>query len=114
MTPEQYLSNQCRLHAGKNNAMCFHINVGNFKLKDGSFFRTGVPNGWSDLITILPNGIIFFCETKIAPRRPTKEQIEFINLIRKQKIVAGVAYTLDEYIELFDMARSEAPLDLPP
>ena len=39
MTPEQYLSNQCRLHAGKNNAMCFHINVGNFKLKDGSFLE---------------------------------------------------------------------------
>ena len=61
-----------------------------------SFLETGVPNGWSDSYYHLTKMVLYFSfvETKIAPRRPTKEQIEFINPYNvKQKIVAGVAYT---------------------
>lgn len=113
MTPEQALDARCKLYAGQRNAMCFHINVGKVKMNDGRFFDTGAPVGFSDLLTILPNGLTMYCETKIHPRKPTEKQIDFINLLRKRKVIAGVAYTVEEYIELFDLAMLGAQ-ELPP
>ena len=99
MTPEQVLDKNIMLYCGQRNWLCFHINVGKIKLPDGSYFQTGVPVGWPDLTIITDYGEVMFCETKIKPRKPTLEQINFINNLKSRHIRAFVAYTLEEFIE---------------
>lgn len=99
MTPEQALDKEIMLYCGEHNWLCFHINVGKVKLYDGSYFRTGVPKGWPDLIIIKDNGEIAFCETKIHPYKPTQEQLKFIAELKKRGFRAFVAYNLEEFIE---------------
>ena len=98
MTPEQALDKSIMLWCGEHNWLCFHINVGGGKLENGTYFRTGVPVGWPDLTIITDDGRVIFCETKIHPRKPTKEQINFIKNLRNRHIKAFVAYTLEEFI----------------
>jgi len=99
MTPEHALSKQIMLWCGEHNWLCFHINVGKIKLSDGTYFQTGVPKGWPDLTIITDDGRVIFCETKIHPRKPTQEQINFINMLNARGIKAFVAYSLEEFIE---------------
>lgn len=98
MTPEQALDKQIMLYCGQRNWLCFHINVGGGKLANGTFFQTGVPKGWPDLTIITDDGRVIFCETKIHPRKPTQNQLNFIAELNKRKFTAFVAYTLDEFI----------------
>lgn len=99
MTPEQILTKQIMLYCGGRNWLCFHVNVGKIKLPNGTFFQTGVPKGWPDLTIITDDGQVIFCETKIHPRKPTQEQLDFIANLRSRHIKAFVAYTLEEFID---------------
>lgn len=99
MTPEQALDHSIMLWCGKHNWLCFHINVGKFKLPNGTYFQTGVPVGWPDLTIITDDGRVIFCETKIKPRKPTQEQLNFIENLNSRGIKAFVAYTLEEFVE---------------
>lgn len=98
MTPEQALDHSIMLWCGEHNWLCFHINVGGGKLATGGYFRTGVPVGWPDLTIITDDGKVIFCETKIHPRKPTQEQLDFIKVLEERHIKAFVAYTLEEFI----------------
>lgn len=98
MTPEHRLSNAIRIYCGKQNWLCFHINVGKIKLKDGSYFTTGVPNGYPDLTIFTDTGTVIFCETKIHPRKPTEDQIKMIENLKARGFKAFVAYSLEEFI----------------
>ena len=98
MTPEQALDKSIMLYCGQRNWLCFHINVGGGKMQNGTFFQTGVPKGWPDLTIITDDGKVIFCETKIHPRKPTQEQLDFIENLRSRHIKAFVAYTLEEFI----------------
>jgi len=51
-----------------------------------------------DLTIITDDGRVIFCETKIHPRKPTQEQINFIANLQARNIKAFVAYTLEEFI----------------
>ena len=98
MTPEQALDKKIMLWCGEQNWLCFHINVGGGMLANGGYFHTGVPKGWPDLIIITDDGRVIFCETKIHPRSPTPEQINFINILTARGFKAFVAYSLEEFI----------------
>ena len=102
MTPEQALDKQIMLYCGQKNWLCFHINVGKFRMPDGTYFQTGVPKGWPDLTIIKDNGKIAFCETKIKPRKPTEEQLNFIKNLNNRGFNAFVAYDLEEFIKEID------------
>ena len=97
---EQALDKKIMLYCGSHDWLCFHANVGKVKLADGRFFSTGLPVGFPDLIIIKKNGEICFCETKIHPRKPTKEQENFINCLKNRGFNAFVAYSLNEFIAL--------------
>ena len=99
MTPEQALDKQIMLYCGEHNWLCFHINVGGGELKRGGYFRTGVPIGWPDLTILTDTGDVIFCETKIHPRKPTIDQIRFIENLNKRGFKAFVAYNLQEFID---------------
>lgn len=104
MTPEQALDKNIMLYCGTHDAICFHTNVGKIKFFDENqkkyrYFDTGLPKGWPDLIIITKKGNVFFCETKIHPRKPTMEQIKVITNLTMRGVLAFVCYSLEEFIE---------------
>jgi hypothetical protein len=98
MIPEKILSKQIQAVCGENNIICFDVNVGGGQLITGSYFRTGLPRGFSDLLLFTSNGKTAFIETKIKPRKPTQEQINFINTMKKRGFIAGVVYDINDFI----------------
>ena len=98
MIPEKILSKQIQAVRGENNIICFDVNVGGGQLITGSYFRTGLPRGFSDLLLFTSNGKTAFIETKIKPRKPTQEQINFINTMKKRGFIAGVVYDINDFI----------------
>lgn len=101
-TPEQRLTKEIMLFCSQQNWLCFHINVGKGYLikPDGSksYFQTGLPKGASDLWILTDDGKLIFCETKIHPRKPTPDQLNFISQMRARGFNAFVAYSLQEFI----------------
>lgn len=104
ITPEQALDKEIMIECGKRGWMCFHTNVGKIRFYDHiqgkeRFFDTGLPPGWPDLLILTKNGKSIFCETKIHPRKPTKDQVAMINNLKQRGFNAFVAYTLEEFKE---------------
>lgn len=87
------------IYCGEHNWLCFHTNVGKVQTIDGRMFDTGLPVGWPDLMILTDKGQAIYCETKIHPRKPTKEQIKTINILKERGFVAFVAYSLEEFIK---------------
>jgi len=96
-TPEQRLDKEIMLYCGEHNWMCFHCNVGSVLTADGKYFRTGLPVGFPDLLIIKHDGQVAFCETKIHPRKPTTQQLRFINTLKLRGFNAFVCYSLEEF-----------------
>lgn len=97
---ETDLMNEVRLAVSKAKCVIFRINVGKAVTKDGRFFSTGVPVGHSDLYGVRPDGRAFYIETKMHPRKPTKEQCKFLLRMIKQNACAGVAYSVEEALKI--------------
>lgn len=92
------------LWCGEHNWLCFHTNVGKVqfwddKIKDYRWFETGLPKGWPDLLIITDKGKTIYCETKIRPRKPTKDQLKVLRILKNRGCLAFVAYSLEEFIE---------------
>lgn len=73
---EHNIQNEIRIWCGQHNLLCFRCNVGKVKCIDGTWFDTGLPEGFSDLI-ILANGTVYFCEVKTRIGQQRQEQINF-------------------------------------
>ena len=104
MTPEQVLDKKIMLWCGQHNWLCFHTNVGKIKFydekqKEWRYFDTGLPVGWPDLMILTDNGKVIYCETKIHPRKPTKEQLNTIDVLVKRGFLAFVCYSVEQFIE---------------
>lgn len=80
----------------------FRSNVGKVKTADGRWFDTGLPKGHSDLYGFRPDGRVFYIETKMHPRKPTKEQLMFLKTVINKGAIGGVAYTLEEAISIME------------
>jgi len=96
---EHDLQNLIRLELSRLGYTVFRANVGKVKMKDGRWFDTGLPKGFSDLFAV-KDGRVYFIECKIHPRKPTAEQVQFIERMREQGCRAGVAYTVEEAMEI--------------
>lgn len=96
---EHDLQNSIRLKLSKEGYTTFRANVGKVKMQDGRWFDTGLPKGFSDLFAV-KDGRVYFIECKIHPRKPTAEQVQFIERMREQGCRAGVAYTVEEAMEI--------------
>jgi ribosomal protein L16/L10AE len=91
----------CRLWLTEQGFKVFRANVGNVRMSDGRYFNTGLPKGFSDMFAV-KNGRAYFFETKVKPNKPTKEQLNFIDVMRKQGCTAGVIYSLQELEKLIN------------
>lgn len=102
MTPEHRLMNEIRLWCGEHNYLCFRCNVGTYLLANGQYMDTGLPKGFSDLMIADTQGHMIFCECKIHPNKPSKEQVEFLNQMRMRGFRGDVFYSLDQFIRFVE------------
>jgi len=80
MLKESNILKSIRLWCGQNNILCFRCNVGKFKTDNG-WIDTGLPNGWSDLVLLLPKGRFVFVECKNATGKLREDQVRFANAV---------------------------------
>lgn len=97
---EMDLLNAIRLKLQERGCLTFRINVGSGVTKHGNYFSTGVKPGFSDICGVRHDGKAFFIETKVAPRKPTKEQCNFLLSVIKHNACGGVAYTVQDAIDI--------------
>lgn len=82
-------------------AVIFRVNVGSGFTKDGRYFNTGVPSGFSDLFGVRKSdGRAVFIEVKTPKGRPTDKQINFINRMKEHGAIAGICRSAEEAIKL--------------
>lgn len=97
MTPESVLKNKVLIELGKRGYIAFRMQVGLFYTKEGSRISTTLPRGTSDLLVFEKGtGRGIWIETKIKPRKPTPEQVQFIHTLRNQGCYASVCYKIED------------------
>lgn len=96
---ETDLMNLIRIELSKKGFAVFRANVGKVRMKDGRFFDTGLPVGFSDLFAVR-NGRIYFIEVKVKPNKPSQKQLDFLEQMKKRGCIGGVVYSVDEAINL--------------
>ena len=97
MTPESRLKNTIELKLSELGYIPLRLNVGTFYTYLGDRISTGLPKGTSDLLAIQPGtGRAVFIECKVRPRKPTPEQIHFIEKMIAQGALAAVCYSWED------------------
>lgn len=97
---EHDIQNSIRLKLSEHGYCVFRINSGKVQTKDGRWFDSGVPKGFSDLIAI-KDGKIYFIEVKAETGKPSKEQENFLAVMRdRYGCVAGICRSVEEALEL--------------
>ena len=100
MTEEHRIQNEIRL-ALADTCVMFRINVGKGYTPDGRYFDTGVPKGFSDLFGVCKgDGRAVFIEVKTPRGRPTDQQKNFLETMRKNGAIAGVCRSPEEAVQL--------------
>ena len=77
----------------------FRTNAGSVKLPNGRTFRA-LPKGFSDVTLIRRDGVCCFVECKVKPNKPTQEQTEFIEKMQRHNCKAGVAYSVEDALDI--------------
>ena len=100
MTEEHKIQNDIRIALSKI-CVIFRINVGTGWTKDGRYFNTGVPRGFSDLFGVRKSdGKAVFIEVKTKQGVPSKEQLQFISEMKKAGAIAGIARSVQGAIDI--------------
>lgn len=99
---EHEFQNKARKELSKLGWITFRTNVGKVKTHDGRWFDTGLPKGFSDLMC-LKDGETVFIELKTGNNKLSKDQVNFINQMKKKGFRAGVAWNLED---VFTLLRS--------
>jgi len=76
---------------------CFRNNTGAYKRGNG-WIRYG-SKGSGDILGILPGGRWLSIELKVGKNKPSKDQLEFMDMISSHGGVAFAAWSIDEVIE---------------
>ncbi len=100
MTEEHAIQNEIRLAIAPY-CDIFRINVGQGYTKDGRYFSTGVPPGFSDLFGVRKSdGKAVFIEVKTAKSRATEKQHNFLQMMKFNGAVAGICRSAEDAIKL--------------
>lgn len=100
MTEEHRIQNDIRA-AVSPYCTIFRVNVGKGLTKDGRYFDTGVPKGFSDLFGVRKSdGKAVFIEVKTKTGRVSPEQQNFIKQMRSCGAIAGVCRSAEDAIKL--------------
>lgn len=96
---EHNFQNYVRKELSKLGYITFRINVGAFFTKDGRYIPSSLPRGFSDLVA-LKDGKTYFIELKKGKNKPSKEQLNFIEQMKKNGFNAGVAWNLEDVFRI--------------
>ena len=82
-------------------AVIFRANVGRMETPDGRYFSTGLPVGFSDLFGVRKSdGRAVFIEVKTASGRVSIEQRHFLETMRRNGAIAGIARSTEDAVKL--------------
>lgn len=99
---EKDVQNEIRL-ALSDIAVVFRANVGTFSTADGRIIATGLPKGFSDLFgTRKIDGRSFYIEVKNEKGRTSKEQEKFLEQMKKNNAIVGVARSAKEAVRIIE------------
>ena len=101
MPNEHYIQNQIRLWCGQHNLLCFRCNVGRILTANNTYFDTGLPSGFSDLLILDNDGNAIFCEVKASKGRQRPDQKKFQQEVESRKFRYILAHSLEEFIQKF-------------
>lgn len=96
---ETNISQLVRLECSKLGAVMFRNNTGAMQTVDGRWVSFGLCKGSSDLIGIYKGKFVAF-EIKQVGKKPTQDQVSFIDIILKNGGIAGVLTSPDD-VKLF-------------
>ena len=100
MTEEHSIQNKIRLAVAPY-CDIFRINVGQGFTKDGRYFNTGVPPGFSDLFGVRKSdGKAVFIEVKNSKGKPTEKQQNFLQMMKLNGAIAGICRSAEDAINL--------------
>jgi hypothetical protein len=100
MTEEHKIQNEIRA-AVSEYCVIFRANVGKGFTKDGRYFDTGLPVGFSDLFGVRKSdGKAVFIEVKTKKGRVTERQQRFLSEMLKNGAIAGVCRSKEEAVAL--------------
>ena len=103
MTSEHLIQDRIRLALSRSQCTVFRINVGNVKMADGRYFKTGVPGGHPDLYGFRwSDNQTFYIEVKNERGRPRKDQIRFHNFLQSHNVIHGIARSPEDAIKIVD------------
>ena len=96
MTEEHKIQNQIRISLS-DRCILFRMNVGKGYTKDGRYFDTGVPKGFSDLFGFRKSdGKAVFIEVKAPAGKPSKQQKKFLASMQNAGAIAGICRSVEE------------------
>ncbi|MDE6796960.1 MAG: VRR-NUC domain-containing protein [Ruminococcus sp.] len=103
MTEEHRIQNEIRLVLAEK-CVIFRGNVGTGCTKDGRYFSTGLPKGFTDLFGFRKSdGKAVFIEVKIPTGRLSTEQKKFLNTMQKYGVIAGVCRSKEDALNLINL-----------
>lgn len=97
---ETDIQNQIRLELSKH-GIVIRMNTGVFKTDDGRTIKCGI-KGTSDLLFVGQN-FIAWIEVKTPTGRPSKDQIIFINTMKKLGHKAGIARSVEDALKIINI-----------
>lgn len=100
MESEHKIQNDIRVGLTERGYLVFRANVGKVRMADGRWFDTGLPKGFSDLFGFRPDGRIFFIEVKNQKGQLRPEQEKFLERMRQNGALAGVARSVDDAMDI--------------
>lgn len=100
MTLEHAIMNSIRLWCGEHDILCFRCNVGKVRKADGSWFDTGLPEGFPDLL-ILHKSIAYFVEVKTPTGKQRPDQKRFQEIVESRGFIYIIARCVEDVAKLF-------------
>lgn len=87
----------------------FRMNVGTGYTKDGRYFQTGVPPGFSDLFGHRKSdGRAFYIEVKTKTGRVSAKQVQFLERMIANGAIAGVCRSVEDALQLMGVNADES------
>ena len=99
MNAETILQNKIIVALCENGCFAVNHTVGHFFTKYGSLVSVGKP-GESDIWGHRPDGKAFYLEVKMPGKKPRRDQLEFIEAMKKSGAIAGWCTTIPEALSI--------------